>query len=127
MADGQVFTPETKELIVDAAFDGLKPKVPFWLRPFLKPALKALLNFLDKQGDKIIPDKVDKLINLAIKLVIEGDYDGASYHAAEALNIVVDLPLIDEDTEHNMFRDAVRLIIRIIQDWIEKKRNQPTG
>ncbi len=123
MSDGKVFTEETKELLIKTAVEGIK--VPFWAKPFLKPALRATLSFIEPKADKVVPDKIDPLINNAITATIEGDYDRASNQAAVALNMVVDIPLVGEVTEHQMFQDAVRLIIRVIQNWIEKKkRNQ---
>lgn len=121
MSDGKIFTQKTKSLIVKTAYSGIK--VPFWLKPFVKPAIKVALNFIEKQGDKIVPDKIDYLINNSISETINGNYDKASNQAGIALNMVIDIPMIDETTEHNLFSDGIRLIIRVIQDWIEKRKS----
>jgi hypothetical protein len=120
MTDGIIFTKKTKDLIIKTAYSGIK--VPFWLKPFIKPGIRIALNFIEKQGDKIIPDNIDGLINGAITETINGNYDKASEYAGTALNIVIDIPLMNEQTEQTMFTDGIRLIIRIIQNWIEKKR-----
>ncbi|WP_159521763.1 hypothetical protein [Sunxiuqinia indica] len=118
--DGKVFTPETKKLIAKAGDDMIK--LPFYAEPFDGPALKIVLNFLDEKADKFIPDDIDPLLNQSINMAFEGNYSEASELAGTALNKVIDIPLLEEDTEQVMFVDGVRFIIRLVKNWIEKKK-----
>jgi len=121
MSDGKVFSQETKKLIVKAADDAIK--LPFYAEPFDGPAIKVLVNFIDSKADKYVPDNIDPLINAGITAGIKGDLDLASLHIGQAINQVVDIPLLEEDTEQKMFVDGVRLILRILDTWIQKKKD----
>ena len=122
MSDGKVLTKETKALIVQAVDDALQ--LPWYAEPFDGKLAKILLDFLDKKADKVIPDEVDALINAAITEAFNGQYDLAAEKAGTAINIVVDIPLIDEDTENALIVDSIRVIIRFILNWIEKRKEK---
>lgn len=116
----EVLTQATKDLIVKTVASEVK--VPFWVKPFLKPVTRIAINFLDDKGSKVIPDNVDPLINEAITAGVNGDFDKASESAATALNIVIDIPLLNEDHEQEMFVGGVKFLIQVIQSWIAKKK-----
>lgn len=116
----EVLTQATKDLIVKTVANEVK--VPFWVKPFLKPVTRIAVNFLDSKGSKVIPDEVDPMINNAITAGINGDFDKASESAATALNIVIDIPLLDEDHEQEMFVGGIRFLIQVVQAWIDKKK-----
>lgn len=118
--NGKVFSAETKKQIARAVDDLIK--LPFYAEPFDGPAIKIILNFLDEKADKFIPDEIDPLLNEAITLAFAGNFAEASNLAGTALNKVIDVPLLEEDTEQVMFVDGVRFIIRVVKNWIEKKQ-----
>jgi len=120
--DGKVLTDETKDLIVKVGDDVIK--LPFWAEPFDGPALKWLITYVDKQGDKIIPDDIDPLINSAIKAGLEGDWDVAEVQIATALNKLVDIPLLDEDAEQSLLVNATKVIVDVIRMWIQKSKEK---
>lgn len=116
--DGKFFTKETKNLLVKVGDDIVK--LPFWAEPFDGPAFRWFINFLDAKADKFIPDTIDPLVNAAIIAAFNGNFDLASEKIGSALNQVIDIPLLDEDTEQTMFVDGVRFVLRIVNDWISK-------
>jgi len=121
--DGKVFSQETKDLIVKVADDVVK--LPGWAEPFDGMAFKILVNFIDKQGDKVIPDKFDELINMAVALALNKQYEEAAAEAGAALDALVDIPYLDDDVEKLVFIDGAKFLVRLIQNWIEKKKATP--
>lgn len=122
MSDGKIFTKETTDLIVKAISDGLSKKVPFFARPLLKPAVKIAVNTLSKYGDKVIPDKVDDLINEAITLGFAKDFDGAAEAIGEAGDMLVNIPGIDDEHEKKLFISIAQAIVNGIETWIKNKK-----
>ena len=120
MSDGKVFTKKTKNLIVKVADDMVK--LPFYLEPFDGPGFRMIINFIDSKADKFIPDEIDPLINEGIELAFNGETDAASEKIGTALNKVINVPLLEEDSEQLMFVDGVRFILRVIKNWIENKK-----
>jgi len=118
--DGKVFTKETKDLIVKVGDDIIK--LPFYAEPLDGPALRILINFIDTKADKFIPDNIDPIINSAITLALNGELDGASIEIGTAINLVVDIPLLDEDHEQKLFVDGTSFILSLINNWIQNKK-----
>ena len=119
MSDGKVFTKETKDKIVQVGDDMIK--LPFYAEPFDGTALRILINFIDSKADKFIPDNIDSLLNDGINAAFNKDFDEASEKIGTALNLVINIPLIEENNEQTMFVDGVRFVIRMIQNWISNK------
>ena len=120
--DGRVLTDETKDLIVKVGDQAIK--LPFWAEPFDGPVLNWLVNYVDKKGDKVIPDDIDPLINSAIKAGLGGDWDVAEVQIATAFNKLVDIPLLDEDAEQSLLKNATKVIVDVIKMWIEKSKEK---
>lgn len=118
--DGKVFQEETKVAIVKMIDDAVK--LPFWAEPFDGIAAKGLVNFIDKEGDKYIPDKFDPVINETVNLAIAGKYEDAAAKAGEALDAAIDIPYAPDEIEALLFVDGAKFIVRFIQNWIEKKK-----
>ena len=122
MSDVEVFSKETKELIIKAGSKVIKEKVPFYLKWLIPFVLRIIINFIDTKADKFVPDAIDPLINEAIIAGFNGNYELASIKAGSALNKVINIPLVEEDAEQVMFVGGVEFLISMIKDWIEKEK-----
>jgi len=118
--DGKFLSSETKNLLAQMGDDLVK--LPIWVEPFDKMGFSAVINLVDKQADKYIPDNLDKPINEAITEAFNGNYDGASSKIGTALNVVIDIPLLNEDSEQVLFVSGVTFLVSLIKTWIEKKK-----
>ena len=120
MPDGKFFKDETKDLIVKVGDKWIK------LNPLGEivdgPAIRILVNAVDKLGDKYIPDQYDTAINDAVTKVLEGDYDGASDDIATLENLLIDIPFTDEDTEAQIFKAANDFLLALLKDFIAKQK-----
>ena len=120
MADGKFFSEQTKDAIVK--FGDELIKVNAFLEVVDGPSLRIVTNYIDKLGDKFIPDEYDQNINDAVTKVIEGDYDGACDDIAVIENKIIDLPYTDEDTELDIFKAGNAFLLALLKDFIAKKK-----
>lgn len=119
MADGKVLTNETKQLLTKALDDAIK--LPFYLEFADGYAIKIILNIVDKKADKFIPDVIDPMINTGIRLAFEGNKEQAAMELGTALNLLVNVPYLEEDTEQALCVDGFRFLLRVLLDWVKKK------
>jgi hypothetical protein len=119
--DGKFLTKETNELISQFLFKLLNKKVPFFLRFVLKKLIGIVLSFAGKYADKVIPDKVDALINKAINQLFKKDYDNAAISIATVENIMIDIPRISEDYEQKAFLSSTEVLINLIKNSSVKR------
>ena len=120
MSNGKVFSQETKDLIVKVADDVVK--LPVYLEPFDAFAFKLVVNFIDDKLDELVPDEFDEFINIAINAALSGNLEEASQNIAQALNILVDIPYLEEEAEQEMFLAGAKFLTSMIKVWIEKKK-----
>lgn len=118
--NGKVFSEETKDLIVKVADDVVK--LPFYAEPFDAYAFKIVINFIDSKLDKYVPDQFDEFINLAVNSALVGNIEEASLNIGSALNLLVDVPYVDEDFEQQMFVDGAKFIASLVKSWIDGKK-----
>jgi hypothetical protein len=86
---------------------------------------KALITFLDdKFGDKI---KVEIKIKLGelVDAVLDVDLERAETLAADVINMLIDVPGLDEESEGLLFKGLIQLLVGVVVDWIENKKQQP--
>lgn len=120
--NGKVLTKETKVQIVKVLDDAIK--LPFYIEPFDAIALNTLLNLVDRYADKVVPDELDANLNAAIQLALGGEEEKAIEMVVSIANALVDIPLLDEDTEQEIGINAMKLIISFVKDWITKRRGE---
>jgi len=121
--DGKLLTDETKEILVDFICEKVKSKLPKWVKflGILKAGVRFLLNYLNKLGDKVIPDEIDIYINEAIKQFNAGQIESAIAAISNAENKLIDIKNIDETSEYQlMYANTYALVINI-KAWIEKQ------
>lgn len=115
-----IFTKEQEQKIAGILDDVAK------LKGFLELvdgyAFKIVIAFVDDEFAERIPEQYkDKLRALATALLNE-DFDLAETLASEAINELVDLPLLDEETEGVIFKGAIEFVVGLVQKWIAKKK-----
>lgn len=118
--DGKFFSEETKDLIVSVGDDLIKGNAIVEMAD--GPALRIVVNYLDKLGDKHVPDNFDQPINDCIGLAMSGNFEEAAQMIGETIDKIVDIPKVNEELEKLLFVDGFKFIARSIQVWIEKKK-----
>lgn len=86
---------------------------------------KALITFLDdKFADKI---KVEIKVKLAelVDAVLAEDIETSETLAAEVINMLLDVPGLDEESEGLLFKGVIQLVVGAILDWLESKKQEP--
>lgn len=120
--NGKFLTKETTGLVVDVINESVNNKVPFFLRPLVKPALNVGMNLFNKYADKIIPDKIDALINSSITKAHAGDWNGAAKDIGIAGDSLVDIKFINDENEEKLFVSIAQSLVQGIKTWIESKK-----
>ena len=124
MSDSKFLTKETVDLVIDSIIKKYRAKLPWYLRRFgiAKAILNAIFAYLNKGADKIIPDRADVLINLAVQQGNAGDWDSATVTIAKAENVIFDISKeMDEDEEYEWCYANTNMIVKNIKRWIRKK------
>lgn len=86
---------------------------------------KALITFLDdKFADQI---KIEIKLKLAelVDAVLAEDIEGAEALAADVINMLIDVPGLDEESEGLLFKGIIQLLVGVILDWINSKKEEP--
>lgn len=86
---------------------------------------KALITFLDdKFADKI---KVEIKLKLAelVDAVLAEDVEKAEALAAEVVNMLLDVPGLDEEAEGLLFKGIIQLLVGVILDWVNAHKAEP--
>ena len=119
MAEG-IFTEEQEKKLAGLLDDVVKVKgVLEWVDGYI---FKAIISFVDDRFvDQIKEDIKVKLAALA-EAVLAEDVELAEELAADLLNDLVDIPVLDEEAEAVIFKGAIEFIVGAILNWIEKKK-----
>lgn len=86
---------------------------------------KALITFLDdKFADQI---KVEIKLKLAelVDAVLAEDVEAAEILAADVINMLIDIPGLDEEAEGLLFKGIIQLLVGVVLDWINSKKEEP--
>jgi len=120
--DEKLLSDDTKKILVDFIYEKAKNKLPKWAKLFgiLKAGIRFLVNYLDTQGDKVIPDKIDIYINEAIVKFNMGETEAAIAAIANAENILIDLPNLDEKQEYGVWYANTYALVLNIKAWVNK-------
>ena len=123
MEEKGILTQEQEKRLAELLDDVIK------LKGFLELldgyVFKALITFLDdKFADQI---KVEIKIKLAelVDAVLAEDIETAQDLAAEAINMLIDVPGLDEESEGLLFKGIIQLLVGVVVDWINKKKGEP--
>jgi hypothetical protein len=123
MEEKGILTQEQEKRLAELLDDVIK------LKGFLELldgyVFKALITFLDdKFADQI---KVEIKIKLAelVDAVLAEDIETAQDLAAEVINMLIDIPGLDEESEGLLFKGMIQLLVGVVLDWINKKKGEP--
>jgi hypothetical protein len=123
MEEKGILTQEQEKRLAELLDDVIK------LKGFLELldgyVFKALITFLDdKFADQI---KVEIKIKLAelVDAVLAEDIETAQDLAAEVINMLIDVPGLDEESEGLLFKGIIQLLVGVVVDWINKKKGEP--
>lgn len=117
--DGKVLSKETKKFLADVFDDLIKAGIA---EPIDGTLILIVLNVIDKQVDKVIPDSMDNSINEIAVLCGEKKWIEAAEKAAILADEQIDVPFIDDEIERKAFLAVANTIVSLIQLWINKKK-----
>lgn len=120
MPDGKVFTKETKQNLRQVLDDVVALKG--WKELLSDIGLWGVVEAVDYFGDKIVPDQYDESLNNITALILAKDYDAAGVALGDLLNVVIDIPVLDETQEEFVFKQGLQFIISILKNYIAKKQ-----
>lgn len=123
MEEKGILTPEQEKKLAELLDNVIKLKGVLELIDGY--VFKALITFLDdKFADQI---KIEIKLKLAelVDAVLAEDVEGAETLAAEVINMLIDVPGLDEESEGLLFKGIVQLLVGVIVDWIESKKQEP--
>ena len=119
--DGKFLSKETKALIVAFLIGLFIKKIPWIFRGIAKAIVSAVINIADKYADKVIPDKIDPLVNAAITAIDEGNYDKAGQATGIALDMLIKIQNVNGITKRNAFVTGMQLLFDLIDEKIKLK------
>ena len=119
MADGKVLSKSTIKFLSKVGADLIKAGIA---EPVDGVAITILLNILNKQADKFVPDSMDSQINEIAVLCGEKKWDEAAEKAAILADQYIDVPFLDDEMERKAFISVANAIVSLIELWINKKK-----
>ena len=123
MEEKGILTPEQEKKLAELLDNLIKLKGVLELIDGY--VFKALITFVDdKFADQI---KVEIKLKLAelVDAVLAEDVEKAELLAAEVVNMLLDVPGLDEESEGLLFKGIIQLLVGVILDWIETKKQEP--
>jgi hypothetical protein len=123
MEEKGILTPEQEKKLAELLDNVIKLKGILELIDGY--VFKALITFLDdKFADQI---KVEIKLKLAelVDAVLAEDVELAEGLAAEVINMLLDVPGLDEESEGLLFKGIVQLLVGVVVDWINSKKEEP--
>ena len=122
--DGKLFNNKVSDLFVELIFDQIKNKLPWYLKKIAKVLLGIAMGFVNKYGDKVIPDSIDPYLNEAAEKFKVGEIDAAVAALTNAENILVDIPELNETEEYSLLYGNTYTLIVNLKALIEKRKKQ---
>lgn len=123
MEEKGVLTLEQEKKIAEL-LDGLL-KVKGFLELIDGYVFKALITFVDdKYVDKLSVDIKTKLSELVTAVMAE-DVPLAEQLATDLMNMLIDVPGLDEDAEGLLFKGVIEIVVGAILDWINSRKEEP--
>lgn len=120
--NGKVFSNQTKDNLVKVIDKAVKLGVIGELLD--GPMIRGTLNLIDHYGDKVVPDEYDEPINEIAQAIINEEYELAEELAGSLLNKLIDLPVLDENTEEAVFTNGIKFLVTLIINLINKKKQE---
>ena len=120
MAEKGILTTEQEKALATMLDDAIKLKGILELIDGY--VFKALITFVDdKYLDQLQSNVKGKLAELATA-VIAKDVAAAETIAADTLNMLIDIPGLDEDAEGLIFKGIVEIVVGAVVNWINGQK-----
>jgi len=115
-----IFTKEQEKKLASLLDELIKLKGLFEMVDGL--VFTAIISMVDDNLINKLPDEIKiKLSELAEATMAE-DIEKAELLATDLINQLLDIPLLDEDTEGLLIGSLIRLIVSSVLSWIEGKK-----
>lgn len=121
MADGKIFTKQTKKFLSDVLCEEIKFKG--FIKLIKRQIVNTALNLADKYGDKYIPDRFDPKIDEVAVLCGNGEWIEAAEVVGKVADGELNLPG-DKSTQTKMIVNGFMFGASIVLNWIENKKKQ---
>ena len=117
--NGQVLSPANKKWIVEKVDEVVV--LPWYVEPIDGTAISLLIDWLDKKGDKIIPDKFDTNINQIVIFCTEKQWNQAAAVLGSTIAELVQVKEIPSDVWQKAVIDTTIAITSIVAAWVDSK------
>ena len=115
-----IFTAEQEKKLSQLLDDAIKLKgFPELVDGFL---FKAIITFVDDSFVDRLNEEVKAQLQDLAEACLNEDIEIAETLVAELLNSLIDIPVLEEDSESLIFKGAVELIVAAVMKWIEAKK-----
>jgi hypothetical protein len=123
MAEKGIFTLEQEKKLAGLLDDAIKLKGLLELVDGI--VFRALITLMDDQLIDKLPEGVKTKLAQIAEAAIAEDVEAAETLATDLINSLIDVPLLDEESEGLLIGALVRLIVSSILKWIEGKKEAP--
>jgi len=123
MAEKGIFTLEQEKKLAGLLDDAIKLKGILELVDGL--VFRQLLTLLDDQLIDKLPEAIKVKLGQIAEAVIADDVETAETLATDLINSLIDVPVLDEESEGLLIGALVRLIVSSVLKWIEGKKVAP--
>ena len=123
MAEKGIFTLEQEKKLAGLLDDAIKLKGVMELVDGL--VFRQLLTLLDDQLINKLPEAIKVKLAQIAEAVIAEDVETAETLATDLINSLIDVPVLDEESEGLLIGALVRLIVSSVLKWIEGKKVAP--
>jgi len=123
MAEKGIFTLEQEKKLAGLLDDAIKLKGVMELVDGL--VFRQLLTLLDDQLINKLPEDIKVKLAQIAEAVIADDVETAETLATDLINSLIDVPVLDEESEGLLIGALVRLIVSSVLKWIEGKKVAP--
>jgi len=118
-----IFTKEQEKKLASLLDELIKLKGLFEMVDGL--VFTAIISMVDDNLINKLPDNIKLKLSEIAEAALAEDVETAEIKATELLNELLDVPLLDEETEGLLIGAFVRLIVSSVLAWIERKKETP--
>ena len=120
--DGQVLSSGNKKWIANKIDELIV--LPWYAEPLDGPAIKVLIDWIDKKGDKIIPDKFDVNINQVVIFCAEKQWEQAAAVLGSTIADLIEIKSIPSEVWQKAVIDTTIAITSIVAAWVDSKKKE---
>ena len=117
-----IFTKEQEKKLASLLDELIKLKGLFEMVDGL--VFTAIISMVDDQLINKLPEEIKIKLSELAEAVIAEDVEEAELLATDLINQLLDIPLLDEDTEGLLIGSLIRLIVSSVLAWIERKKGE---